>query len=521
LREFISDKNKKAWINTIRQVGERDWRDDQNSRIFIEKRGLSQPQSLPTIPEYPFESDCDYKAGVGKVWRCERCRKDFNTVEKRKLPNECPICIKTRALCFATTVPIFYIDFPPAEEKRAFPSIYNVDLNFEDYAPLNYETAGQHAARMVKQRAAKAAVIAADGEPRANSHSDSIPEGHTISGDERSKPDSSLEAAITPTDKCAPDRPSPDSASSAKAEEKTSGSLYQALSSKKDSYPGGKNTHGVYHTIINQIPLHLEYVELFLGSGAIMRQIKHSGYNVIGVDADRKVIEAFKTCAPDDFKAQFKPDFIPKLKLVNSCALDWIRENRKWIKERHPFIYCDPPYLLSTRKCKEPIYRHEFWTEEQHAELLELLLELSAESDHPAYDAPLTKIMISGYRSELYDRVLGKWRRIDFETTDRRANVRTELIWMNYPQPVKLANYRYLGKNFRERERIKRMQKRWKENLLEMPEIERLEKRLVSPAPRCRPQMVVEHGFGNVFAFARIPSASHPFNARNAAQYFR
>jgi hypothetical protein len=81
--------------------------------------------------------------------------------------------------------------------------------------------------------------------------------------------------------------------------------------------------------------------------------------------------------------------------------------------------------------------------------------------------------MISGYRSPLYDDLLSKWRRVDFETTDRRANVRTESIWMNYPQPVKLADYRYLGANFRERERIKRQQKRWKENLLEMPEIER------------------------------------------------
>ena len=40
------------------------------------------------------------------------------------------------------------------------------------------------------------------------------------------------------------------------------------------SYFGGKNGSGVYQTIINQIPKHSVYCELFLGRGTIMRYKK-------------------------------------------------------------------------------------------------------------------------------------------------------------------------------------------------------------------------------------------------------
>ena len=49
----------------------------------------------------------------------------------------------------------------------------------------------------------------------------------------------------------------------------------------------------------------------------------------------------------------------------------------------------------------------------------------------------------------------------------------TEWIWMNYPPPVELHDYRYLGDNFRERERIKKRTKRWVARLKKMPVLER------------------------------------------------
>ena len=44
---------------------------------------------------------------------------------------------------------------------------------------------------------------------------------------------------------------------------------------------------------------------------------------------------------------------------------------------------------------------------------------------------------------------------------------------MNYPEPLELHDYRYLGTNFRERERIHRKIARWKNRLIDMDSLER------------------------------------------------
>jgi hypothetical protein len=44
---------------------------------------------------------------------------------------------------------------------------------------------------------------------------------------------------------------------------------------------------------------------------------------------------------------------------------------------------------------------------------------------------------------------------------------------MNYKAPVELHDYRYLGNNFRERERIKRIKTRWLARLDQMDDLER------------------------------------------------
>ena len=49
----------------------------------------------------------------------------------------------------------------------------------------------------------------------------------------------------------------------------------------------------------------------------------------------------------------------------------------------------------------------------------------------------------------------------------------TEWLWFNFQPPQTLHDYRYLGRNFRERERIKRRVQRWKIRLLKLPTLER------------------------------------------------
>ena len=44
---------------------------------------------------------------------------------------------------------------------------------------------------------------------------------------------------------------------------------------------------------------------------------------------------------------------------------------------------------------------------------------------------------------------------------------------MNYPEPLELHDYRYLGSNFRQRERLKRIRVRWLARLDRMDALER------------------------------------------------
>jgi len=55
----------------------------------------------------------------------------------------------------------------------------------------------------------------------------------------------------------------------------------------------------------------------------------------------------------------------------------------------------------------------------------------------------------------------------------RGGRLAEEVLWMNYPEPVTLHDYRYLGADFRERQRIKRKTQRWTRRLQEMPDVER------------------------------------------------
>jgi len=81
-------------------------------------------------------------------------------------------------------------------------------------------------------------------------------------------------------------------------------------------------------------------------------------------------------------------------------------------------------------------------------------------------------VMISGYYSDLYARELAGWRTVTF-TGQTRNGPATEWVWMNFPDPLELHDYRYLGGNFRQRERIKRKQNRWRARLLRMNSTER------------------------------------------------
>lgn len=106
-----------------------------------------------------------------------------------------------------------------------------------------------------------------------------------------------------------------------------------------------------------------------------------------------------------------------------------------------PFVYLDPPYPVEVRKCKKKIYKYDYTTRD-HTELLEVIR--SAEIN----------IMISSYENKMYSHYLRNWGRIDFPAVTRKGKV-TESVYLNYMCPLELHDYRYLGENFREREKNK------------------------------------------------------------------
>jgi hypothetical protein len=80
--------------------------------------------------------------------------------------------------------------------------------------------------------------------------------------------------------------------------------------------------------------------------------------------------------------------------------------------------------------------------------------------------------MISSYPNSVYERSLKGWRKIEFQSTTRRG-MATEAIYMNYPEPEILQDYSYIGKDFIDRQRIKRKCTRFIKKLESLPIHER------------------------------------------------
>lgn len=248
------------------------------------------------------------------------------------------------------------------------------------------------------------------------------------------------------------------------------------------TYPGGKGA--LYQWLINHIPPHQTFISTHLGNCAVMRFKRAARWNV-GIDLDADVIDMWRErlCGVDPIAIHGDGAASPfmamaatitihgdgagattinddtRYQFINADAVTWL-ESHLWTGNE--FVYADPPYLFETRKQKErAIYRHEY-TFSDHMALLDVLAKLPCD------------VMISGYRSELYDDMLRGWHSETIEAMTRGGSMATEVIWMNYPPPKQLHDYRYLGDNYRERERIKKKKTRWAQRWAAMDRLERL-----------------------------------------------
>jgi DNA adenine methylase len=206
------------------------------------------------------------------------------------------------------------------------------------------------------------------------------------------------------------------------------------------AYFGSKATSGLCQPIIALMPPHDTYIESHLGGGAIMKR-KAPALRNIGIDLNERTLQKFECHYP--------------VERVHGCAHRFLSDFEYRGRE---LIYCDPPYLHSTRS-GERRYRFEY-EERDHLELLELLKRLPCQ------------VILSGYPSALYDECLAGWRSLELQVMNQ-AGVRTEKLWFNF-RPDRVHWARYTGKDHTERQCIKRKAENWGRRYRALPPGERL-----------------------------------------------
>ena len=247
-------------------------------------------------------------------------------------------------------------------------------------------------------------------------------------------------------------------------------------------YPGAKWKMADW--IIRHFPPHQVYLEPFFGSGAVFFNKRPSGVETIN-DLDGNIVNLFRVIrkypeelarlieftpwSREEYQSSYKQTGDPledarrflvrcwqaygtdlhrktgwnnskRASLRVSRNNDFLKlpqtilditerlksaqiENRdalKLIREyNYPevLIYADPPYLIQTRTAGKR-YKNEMTTEE-HEELLEVLRK---------HKGP---VIISGYKSDLYDRVLAEWVLDTVKTNAMNGKKRFECIWIN------------------------------------------------------------------------------------------
>ncbi len=204
---------------------------------------------------------------------------------------------------------------------------------------------------------------------------------------------------------------------------------------QSNTYPGGKNGSGTIHQFINLIPECDVLGELFAGSAALAKNMNLPALTIIN------------EINPGQFAKLQTDHNAPGIIVMNSDAISFLQTMASLINYcvmgpgLRIHLYLDPPYPHSERKDLK-LYKNEM-SDQDHIALLEVIRSLKC------------TIQISSYKNKLYDNYLSTWNQHSFQSMTRQG-VKTETIYYNYQVPDRLQDYRYLGKNFRQRELIKK-----------------------------------------------------------------
>lgn len=217
-------------------------------------------------------------------------------------------------------------------------------------------------------------------------------------------------------------------------------------------YRGNKAFPKQYMEIINIMPPHYDYTELCVGSGGVYRNKLLANRNTL-IDIDKDVTDILKRQG------------YPQTKILACDALGFIQmliQLGHVDTNSNHLIYFDPPYPKSSRSEQKDMYKHEM-TDQQHIEFLKGLNKLS----ELGY-----MIVISTYDNPIYQEHLKAWNKHSYKTCIH-GKVKIDTLYFNYELPTELHDYRYLGKDSWDRQRINRKVSRKIASILKMPDLER------------------------------------------------
>ncbi len=196
------------------------------------------------------------------------------------------------------------------------------------------------------------------------------------------------------------------------------------------NYPGNKNIPGLIQKIVNQIPECDFFYELFAGSAAVSKFLSVRSRGVIFFinDLDPAVTYNF-VCSAGSTVSHVPADAIIQ-QLISGAA------------GKETFVFLDPPYLHSVRPRSLNLYKFDMDVPD-HLQLLLLVRDLQC------------NCMIIHPQCNLYDQELKSFRKVHV-TVWYHKKTSHEILYMNYPEPVKLLTYDVFGSDCWDRQRIKR-----------------------------------------------------------------
>lgn len=126
-------------------------------------------------------------------------------------------------------------------------------------------------------------------------------------------------------------------------------------------------------------------------------------------------------------------NYPPNIRLLTERLRGVVIENRdaRDVMLAHDGVetlhYVDPPYVHGTRSSTNPAQYVFEMSDEDHIRLAEVLRSLSG------------MVVLSGYRSDLYERLFSDWKRVDRKSYADGARERIECLWLNAASKSALA----------------------------------------------------------------------------------